>query len=146
MNKKTLAIVLALGVITSIGYFGGSYVLAENNSPMHASLVSKIAQRFNLKESEVEAVFESVRDERQEEMKQQRGEKLSQAVKDGVITEDQKNALLSKMEEHEEERSEEREAMQKWFSDNGIDETKLRDYLRPEGKGMGDGRGRHMGI
>lgn len=146
MKNKTLAVILALGVIASVGYFGTSYVLAGNTNPMHESLVSKIAQKFNLKEADVEAVFEAVRDEKQEEMKSQRTERLNQAVKDGVIAEAQKNALLAKMDSHIEERGAKREEMQKWFTDNGIDETKLRDYLRPEGKGEGRGMGRHMGV
>lgn len=72
MKKQTLAIVLALGVIASVGYFGGNYVLADDYNPIHTSLVSKIAQKFNLKEADVEAVFEAVRDEKQEEMKSQK--------------------------------------------------------------------------
>jgi Spy/CpxP family protein refolding chaperone len=142
ITKQTLAIVLALGVIASVGYFGGSYVMAGDTNPMHDSLITKIAQKFNLKEADVEAVFESVRDERQEEMKANRQEKLSQAVKDGVITEAQKNTLLAKMEEHIGERRENREEMQNWFKSQGIDETKLREYMRPVGKGMGEGRQR----
>jgi hypothetical protein len=76
LNKKTLAVVLALGAIASVGYFGGSYVLASDNNPMHTTLVSRIAQKFNLNEADVEAVFEAVRDERQDEMKSQREERL----------------------------------------------------------------------
>ena len=144
ITKQTLAIVLALGVIVSVGYFGGSYVMAGDTNPMHDSLITKIAQRFNLKEADVEAVFESVRDERQEEMKANRQEKLSQAVKDGVITEAQKTTLLAKMEEHIGERRENREEMQNWFKSQGIDETKLREYMRPVGKGNGEGRGMGM--
>jgi Spy/CpxP family protein refolding chaperone len=139
ITKQTLAIVLALGVIASVGYFGGSYVMAGDTNPMHDSLITKIAQKFNLKEADVEAVFESVRDERQEEMKANRQEKLSQAVKDGVITEAQKATLLAKMEEHIGERRENREEMQNWFKSQGIDETKLREYMRPVGKGNGEG-------
>ncbi len=144
MKKQTLAVVLALGVIASVGYFGSSYVMAGDTNPMHESLITKIAQKFNLKESDVEAVFEAVRDERQEEMKSQRAEKLSQAVRDGVITEAQKQTLLAKMEEHIGERRENREEMQNWYKSEGIDETKLREYLRPEGKGNGEGRGMRM--
>lgn len=142
MNRKVLAAVLALGVIASVGYFGGNYVMAGDTNPMHESLVTKIAQKFNLKEADVEAVFEAVRDEKQEEMKSQRVEKLSQAVSDGVITEAQKETLLAKMEEHVGERRENREEMQNWYKEQGIDETKLREYMRPVGKGMGEGRQR----
>lgn len=147
MSKKTLAIILALGVMTSVGYFGGNYVMAGDTNPIHDSLITKIAQKFNLKEADVEAVFESVRDERQEEMKANRQEKLSQAVKDGVITEAQKNTLLAKMEEHFGERpaqGRDREEMQNWFKAQGIDETKLREYMRPVGKGYGESRGMGM--
>lgn len=144
MRKQTLAIVLALGVIASVGYFGSSYVMAGDTNPIHDSLITKIAQRFSLKEADVEAVFEAVRDEKREEMRSQRVEKLAQAVKDGVITESQKNTILSKMEEHIGERRENREEMQNWFKDQGIDEVKLREYMRPESKGMGEGRGMGM--
>ncbi len=145
MNKKVLAAVLALGIIASVGYFGSSYVLADNDNPMHQTLISRIAQKFNLKEADVEAVFEAVRDEKQEEMKQERAERLSQAVKDGVITEAQKTTLLAKMEEHIGERRVNRLEMQNWYKSEGIDETKLREYMRPEGKGNEDGRGYGMG-
>lgn len=146
MKKQTLAIVLALGVIASVGYFGSSYVLASDTNPMHDSLVTKIAEKFNLKEADVEAVFEAVRDERHEEMKSKRAEKLSQAVSDGVITEAQKEMLLAKMEEHIGEKQANRAEMQNWYKDQGIDETKLREYLRPEGKGDRKGRGMRMMI
>lgn len=137
--------VLALGVIASVGYFGGNYVLAGDANPMYESLVTKIAQKFNLKEADVEAVFEAVRDERRDEMKSQRSERLTQAVSDGVITEAQKVTLLAKMEEHIGERQVNRVEMQNWYKDQGIDETKLREYMRPEGKGNGEGRGYGMG-
>ena len=140
MRNKTLTIVLALGVIASVGYFGTNAIYAEENNPIHQNLIQKIALKFNLRESDVEAVFEAVRDEKRDEMKKTREEKLSQAVNDGVITDAQRISLISKMQEHFEERGEERAEMQKWFTDNGIDETKLREYLRPEGKGMGMGR------
>lgn len=145
MNKKILATVLALGVITSVGYFGTSAVLADSDNPMHQTLVSRIAQKFNLKEEDVEAVFEAVRDEKQEEMKAQKEERLSQAVKDGVITESQKSALIAKMEEHLGERRQNREEMQNWYKEQNINELKLREYLRPADRGKGEGRGEMLG-
>lgn len=139
MNRKILATVLALGVIASVGYFGTTSVLADNDNPMHQTLITRIAEKFNLKESDVEAVFEAVRDEKREEMKKNKEERLSQAVTDGVITEAQKQAILSKMNENMEERQANREEMQAWFKSQGIDETKLHNYLKPEGKGRGRG-------
>ena len=34
--------------------------------------------------------------------------------------------------------------MQNWYKNEGIDELKLREYMRPEGRGNGDGRGMGM--
>lgn len=141
-NKKTLAIVLTLGVIASVGYFGTTQVLASGTNPMYQNLISRIAQKFNLNESDVEAVFNAVKDERLDDMKKAREEKLSQAVKDGVITEAQKALLLAKFGEHIKERGLKKEDMQKWFRDNGIDEVKLQNYLRPKDKEMRNDRGR----
>lgn len=136
MNKKVLASILTLGVIISVGYFSSNYVLASDNMP-HDQLITRIAQKFNLKESDVEAVFTAVHDERMAEMEKNREDKLSQAVSDGVITEAQKTAILAKIKEHQGERQQNREEMQSWFKSQGIDETKLRSYL-----GFGRGRGR----
>lgn len=141
-NKKLLATILTLGVIISVGYFGTNYALAaDTDNPMHDRLITKIAQKFNLKEADVEAVFTAVRDEKMEEMKKLREEKLSQAVKDGVLTEAQKNALIQKMNEHMGERKQNRDEMRQWFKSQNIDETKLRAYL-----GFGRGRGVGMGM
>ncbi len=145
MNKKVLAAVLALGIIASVGYFGSNYVLADDENPMHQTLISRIAEKFNLKESDVEAVFEAVRDEKHEEMKAEREKRLTQAVSDGVITEAQKVAILSKMNTNIAERRGNREEMQNFFKEQGIDQTKLRDYLRPEAKGNNRGEGRMLG-
>ena len=65
----------------------------------HSSLITKIAQKFNLNETDVTAVFEEERNQRHAEMKAQMEEKLNQAVKDGKITEAQKTAILGKMDE-----------------------------------------------
>lgn len=130
-NKKLLATILTLGVIISVGYFGTNYALAsDTDNPMHEKLITRIAQKFNLKEADVEAVFAAVRDEKMEEMKKIREEKLSQAVKDGVLTEDQKTALLEKMQKN---------ISHSWFKSQNIDETKLRAYL-------GFGKGKKMGM
>lgn len=148
MNKKTLAMLLALGVITAGGYFGVSAVQADDLSRSSDFLVSKIAERFDLNESDVEAVFDSVYEERMQEMQQSREEKLNKAVEDGVLTQEQKDALQEKMQEHMGERKQSaswrREEMQAWFKDQGIDETKLHEYLGfggpREEKGMRFGR------
>lgn len=147
MNKKTLATLLALGVITAGGYFGVSAVKADNFSP-HTEIAQKIAEQFNLNEADVQAVFDAVHEERQQEMQESASrrseEKLNKAVEDGVLTQEQKDALMQKMQEHSGERQQNREEMQTWFEEQGIDETKLHEYLGfggpREEKGMRFGR------
>lgn len=143
MTKKLLITLIVLGGLVSAGYFGAGAIFADDNNP-HDTLILRIAQKFNLNESDVEAVFQSVRDEKQAEMKKQQEERLNEAVSDGVITEEQKEAILTKMQEHQGQRGQNREEMQNWFEEQGIDETKLRDYLGPGGHGerrMGPGLG-----
>ena len=144
MTIKLLATILIFGGMVSAGYFGAGAIFADDES-QHNTIVTKLAQKFNLNESEVEAVFQSVRDERQVEMQQQREKRLNDAVNDRVITDAQKNAILTKMQEHQEERGQNRQEMQNWFEEQGIDQTKLRDYLGFGGhgsrKGMGHGSG-----
>lgn len=143
MNKKLLITLIVLGGLISAGYFGAGAIFADNNNPQ-GTLITRIAQKFNLNESDVEAVFQSVRDERQAEMKKRQEERLNDAVGDGVVSEAQKNAILSKMQTHQEERGQNREEMQNWFKEQGIDQTKLRNYLGDRGRGgrgMGPGQG-----
>ena len=144
MTIKLLATILILGGMVSAGYFGAGAIFADDESQRN-TIVTKLAQKFNLNESEVEAVFQSVRDERQVEMQQQREKRLNDAVNDRVITDAQKNAILTKMQEHQEERGQNRQEMQNWFEEQGIDQTKLRDYLGFGGhgsrKGIGPGSG-----
>lgn len=138
-NKKLIAVILALGIIASAGYFGTTYALAEETTPGYSTLVQKIAQKFNLKESDVQAVFDSVRDERKEQHKATLIANLDKAVADGVITEAQKQALLTKMQEKHDSRVADRVAFKTWLKDQGIDGQKLAKYLMP-------GRGRHFGF
>jgi len=79
---------------------GATNVSAQEGSsnPM-SSLVSKIAQRFNLNESEVQAVFDEHHNEMHEQMQSNFEDRLSQLVLEGKITEAQKAAIVAKMEE-----------------------------------------------
>lgn len=140
MNKKVLFSIVTLGIMLSAAGYSASKVLADSQNPMHDTLVTRLAEKFNLNESEVEAVFTAVRDEKMAEMEQKREDGLNEAVGDGVITEDQKNAILSKMQEHKDQMHQDRNEMHTWFSEQGIDETKLHEYLG----GFGGPRG-HRG-
>jgi hypothetical protein len=132
MNKKLLATFLFLGLLVYVATLTGKAVLADETGD-YSPIVTRLAEKFNLTESDVQAVFDSVHDEHHNRMLQDREDKLDQAVTDGVITEEQKQALLNKWEEMHTEREQERlqnhEEMQAWFQEQGIDMEALNQYM-----------------
>jgi hypothetical protein len=129
MTKKALATIMVLGVIISVGYFAATPVRASDLNSNRETLITRISQKFNLNKSDVEALFDSIHDEHKAEMKAKMEARLAQAVKDGVITETQKSALITKMEEHQDGKKESREDFKKWLESQGIDPEKLKHYL-----------------
>jgi len=106
MKKKYFlyAIVLSL-VLTSIGVAAYASQTQEANSIN--GLVAKIAQKFNLPQSDVQSVFDehntemkATREQKMTEMKEQSAQKvkdeLAQAVIDGKLTQAQVDLLLAK--------------------------------------------------
>ena len=128
MNNKRLIIpTIALGVIITAGV-AGLGIARANDSDGYPPIVERLAEQFGLQEEEVEAVFDSVRDERHEVMQTSMEEKLNQAVSDGVLTEEQKQALIDKKGEMKAHRGEHKEEMQAWFEEQGIDHEALMQY------------------
>lgn len=134
---------IALGLLT-VGIMGWAGITnAATTSPNSNTLVDKIAQKFNLKKTDVQAVFDESRQERQKNHQVQMSNNLDKAVTDGVITSEQKQKILDKQAQNQKDRQSKKDEMTKWFSDNGIDQAKLKDYqigLGHHGRGM---RGMH---
>ncbi len=139
MKNKLLLPVLAF-VLGGLIVFGVSKVQAENQQVKFPPIIQKLVERFGLKESDVQTVLNEVRRERQQQMQTRLEERLNQAVKDGKITESQKQAILAKHKELQEKRlqnkqdwqnmtpEQRRQAMQEqsqelksWASQNNID-------------------------
>lgn len=140
MSKRVkIMIPTALIVIAIFALFNSSQALADNDV-QNLPIVKKLAERFNLEEDEVEAVFDDVRHEHHMVMHETLSERLSQAVSDGSLTEDQKNAILAKHDEMQADREairwefadmtadqrreqmqERHEEMLSWADENGID-------------------------
>src|SRR3989344_1310095 len=98
MTKKTiLPTMLVLGVIM-LGLLSVSYVSAQETGN-YPPIVQKIAEKFGLNESDVQAVFDEERDERHAEMQARWKERLDDLVNEGKITSKQKQALIDKHEE-----------------------------------------------
>ena len=147
------------GAIVSVGAAsaaGMGVASAASNGSNSNSLVDKIATKFNLKKADVQQVFDEEHAARQAEHEQKTKDRLDQAVKDGKITQDQEDKLITKLkelqadrqafrEEQKEETQAQRDAhkakmdaFKQWLTDNKIPE----DLARPMG-----GRGHHgMGM
>lgn len=141
-NRKMIVPVLALGIL-----MGGAGVLATKNASAFFGgknsdqMASDLASKLNVSKDSVTNAMNQIHDERRAEMQKAQDAKLDQAVKDGVITEEQKTKLIEKRNEMrtkmEAQQKANREEMDKWFSDNGIDQTKIQGY-------MGGGKGGRM--
>lgn len=140
--KSLLAIsALVLSVLTLGGILMTGMVKAETDNTKQ-SVVDKLVERFNLNKDEVTGVFDEVFKERQQQRQAYMEKRFDEAVKDGVITADQKQALLKKQAEMQEKQKQMREEMQKWMEESGIDFGKLAPYrVGFGGKGFGRGHG-----
>lgn len=98
--KKAIAVAAVVSMVGLASVAGLASAQASNNS-----LVDKIAQKFNLDKSEVQKVFDEDRSAREAGREQRYEERLTRAVKDGKLTEDQKTKILAKHKEFEAQRN-----------------------------------------
>lgn len=149
MRNKILVILFAASII-GMGVFTVTKVTAKDSTtgqnPMQ-SLVVKIAEKFGLKQADVQAIFDQERTDRQTEREKGYLSRLDQLAADKKITTAQKKLLVAKhkeiqaerqsemqglqgktaeerkalMQEIKAERETERTELLKWASDNGID-------------------------
>lgn len=153
--KKKLLLSAAVVTLAGLSYFGTGYVSAQANDTTNTTLVQKIATKFGLNQTDVQAVFDEHRDEHHQQMQARFEEKLTQLVKDGKITEEQKTRIIAKFNEMKQQKETTRETMQNmtpeerkaahdtkqeelkaWAEANGIDVNVLTDAFGP-GRGMG---------
>ncbi len=161
MNVRKSLIVA--GAVAGMGIAGlgtaGAVSAMSGQTDGQDGLVTKIAQKFNLNEADVKAVFDANRTEHQAAMKQKIETQLSADVSSGKITADQKTKILAKIDALEAARESDRTDMkdktdaerkalmdqkradlQQWLKDNGLDST----YERYLMGGMGGKGGGHM--
>lgn len=94
--KKSVLFAGAVGVIglSTVGATALASSTGKGNS-----LVDKIAKQFNLKTEDVQKVFDQDKVDHRAKMEQKYENRLTQAVKDGKLTEDQKTKILAKHKE-----------------------------------------------
>lgn len=138
---------------------------ADGKKAFVSELVSAIAEKFDLSESDVQAVFDAQAEARRDEMKEKReemrakhdekfDEMLAQAVTDGNITQSQADSIASKRDEiqafaeslkdadpqdRREQMKVKLDELKAWAEDNGIDEKYVR-FLPPPPNGKMGGR------
>jgi len=135
MNKKIIVPTLTLALIGGLGIFGANRTYAQNNANL-SPMIEKLAEKFNLNKDEVTNFVQEQRQVFQQEHNTQLEEKINSYVADGKLTEEQKNALLEKLSERQNNRpntygmlrEEKQKAMEQyrtefenWAKDNGID-------------------------
>ncbi len=157
MKKKLLiaATVATIG-LSSIGV-GAVSAATDTSSNGRASVVDKLVAKFGLNKSDVQAVFDENRTEREAERLTNLQEKLATAVKDGTLTQKQSDAIVAKYKELQSAREAnrdkfedmtsderkaameaERTAFEKWKTDNNIPDVYVR-FIRFGGHGHGLG-------
>lgn len=150
LSKNMLAAV-AVTTVAAGGLLGVSAASAHGNGEHKDELVTKLAEKFNVDKSEVEAVFEAQHAEMEAEREAERSEHLQSLVDSGKITAEQKTALEAKFEEMHTKREElkdqnltrkeihdkmdeARDSFEAWAEEQGID----LDAIRPERGARGE--------
>jgi Trk K+ transport system NAD-binding subunit len=143
--KKPLLVAGAVTSISAAGLVGNNMVSAATTTDDNNSLVTKIAQKFNLKTEDVQAVFDADKQEKNTERQANLEKELSQLVTDGKLTAEQKDKIIAKQKELQANRETNKDTMkdkteaerksamgakkaelEKWASDNGIPTEYLR--------------------
>ncbi len=139
MNKKILIPALTLLI-------GGGVLYTSTQVPAmgvgfgNDTLIQKLASAFGKSEDEVRAVFDEVQEERHTEMLTLFDEKLDDAIASGELTQEQKQLISAKHEELKSQKESlwqdkqnlskeewlemkqvQREKLESWAQDNGID-------------------------
>lgn len=142
--KKIILPALVFSVFLIGATVYSTKVRADDVNSNRNTLIEKLTERFNLNKDDVDVFIKEIRQEHQQQRQQDMEKNLQQAVDDGVITSEQKDAISAKHQEIAGQRQQNREEMDQWFADQGIDHDAISKYLRPQDKGMGMGKGRGM--
>lgn len=136
LNIKSRILVL-LGVVLIIsGMFGVSQVFAQANNGKNTSFVQELALKLGIDQVKVQQAVDQIRQGHKSQTQTRFSDLLDQAVKDGKITEAQKQLILDKRQELQNTKlnfkdmtpEQKRQAMQKqkqqleeWSKQNNID-------------------------
>jgi hypothetical protein len=97
--KKRYLVLSSIAAGGVIGLAGLGIANAQTTTTGQSSLISKIAQKFNLKEADVQSVFDEQRASDQAAHQAEEKTQLDQAVKDGKLTQVQEDLIIAKQNE-----------------------------------------------
>jgi 3-hydroxyacyl-CoA dehydrogenase len=142
MFRKKLLIPVFAVTIVGAGLFGTHQVSAQSTDGT-TDVVTLIAQKFSLDKNQVQQVFDQHHQEMKIKRQTKMEERLTQLVKDGKLTESQKQAVLTKMaeeknsfnpqsfkdltpEQRKTQMDQHRQEMENWAKSQGIDLSLIR--------------------
>jgi hypothetical protein len=94
LSKKVFLPVTAIVLVAGLSFIGVSAVQAQTGSDRLSGLAQAIAQKFNLDQSLVQT---TINDYNQQQKTNLQSNRLDQLVKDGNITDSQKQAILDEL-------------------------------------------------
>ena len=118
MNKKLIVVAITALTVAGAILATSTQVSAQNSV---SSLVQKIADKFGLKKEDVQAVFDQAKTDRMAQRQTMFEDELTQLVKDGKISENQKQLIINKRKELMTNRKTKRSELQDWAKQNNID-------------------------
>lgn len=156
MNKHKLILPILSAALVGSTILGVGYASAQDTTNPTSTIVQKLAQKFNLKEADVQAVFDEEHQARHAQMQTDLEKRLTQGVTDGKITEAQKQAIIAKFQDMKNHKpdiesfksmtQEQRRAQmetkktefESWAKTNGLTMETVQEFMG-HGKGMGRG-------
>jgi cobalamin biosynthesis Mg chelatase CobN len=99
MNMKRSALVATAVAAVAVAGLGTTSLVSAASTSSGTSLVDKIASKFNLQKSDVQAVFDQDRQEHQAQMEADQKQRLADAVKNGKLTQAQADHITQIMNE-----------------------------------------------
>ncbi len=163
-KPKTSTMVAAAAIAIGLSAAGAGVIHAASSTAQTnpvSSLVTAISQKFNLKQSDVQQVFDQQRQQMDTQRQQAEKDRLTQAVKDGKLTQDQADKISAKMIELQAQREAnknafegktlaerqaliktEMDSLKQWATDNKIPT----EFLPLGGPKMGHRGGPGMGM
>jgi hypothetical protein len=120
-TKKSLLVAAAVATVGVSGVALTHIASAQTTAAGGSSLVDRLASKFSLNKSDVQAVFNEDKAAHQAEKQKLLSDRLQAAVDSGKLTAEQKTLIESKLKELQTVRDNEMKDLQAWADQNKID-------------------------